>query len=93
MTSSTKFTFDLLKIAKTSEFVSFALTISSDEPQSKAHFNLQNVGENKTGYRAENKKFVLTDENFKKSPHLLTLLFYTLLIMYCYAKQYQFATN
>jgi len=34
-----------------------------------------------------------TDENFKKSPHLLTLIFYTLLIMYCYAKQCQFATN
>jgi len=39
-----------------------------------------------TGYRAENIKFVSTDENLKKSPHLFTLLCYTLLIMYCHAK-------
>jgi len=41
----------------------------------KAQFNLQRLGENKTGYRAENIKFVSTDENFKRSPHLFTLLF------------------
>ena len=29
--------------------------ISSDELQSKAEFNLQSLGESKTGYRAENK--------------------------------------
>jgi len=32
-------------------------------------------------------KFVSTDKNFKKSSHLFTLLFYTLLKMYCCAKQ------
>jgi len=42
---------------KTSNFLSFALTISSDESQSKAQFNMQNLGENKTGYRAENIHF------------------------------------
>jgi len=46
----------------------------SDESQSKAQFNLQSLGENKTGYRAENIIFS-TDDNFKKSPHLFTLLF------------------
>ena len=34
-----------------------------------------------------------TDENFKKSSHLFTLIFYTLLIMYCYAKQCYLATS
>jgi len=62
--------------------------ISCDESPSEAQFNLQNLGENKTGYCAENLKFVSTNENFKKNPHLFTFLFYTLLIMYCYAKQY-----
>ena len=38
---------------KTCHFLSFALIISSDESQSKAHFNLQSLGENKTGYRAK----------------------------------------
>jgi len=51
------------------------------------NFNLQNLGENKTGYCVENIKFVSTDDNFKKSPHAFTLLYYTLLKMYCYAKQ------
>jgi len=49
------------------------LIISSDEWQSKAQFNLQSLGENKTGYPAENIKFVSTDENLKKSPHFFTL--------------------
>jgi len=31
--------------------------------------------------------FVSQDEKLKKSPHLLTLHFYTLLKMYCHAKQ------
>ena len=62
-----------------SDFLSFALIISSDESQSKAQVNLQNKGENKTGYHAENIKFVSTNKNFKKSPHKFTLLFYTLL--------------
>jgi len=30
---------------KTSDFLSFALIISSDESQSKAHFDLQSLGE------------------------------------------------
>jgi len=46
-------------------------SISSDESQSKAQFTMQSFGENNTGYRAENIKFVSTDENFKKSPHFL----------------------
>jgi len=63
------------------------ITLSSDEWQSKAQFNLQGSGENKTGYHAENIKIVSTNENFKKSPRLFTLHFYALLKMYCYAKQ------
>jgi len=46
----------------------------SDESQSKAQFNTQSLGENKTGYGAENTVFS-TYENFKKSPHLFTLTF------------------
>jgi len=38
-------------------------------------FNLQNLGEKKTGYRAENIKIVSKDKNFKKSPDMFTLLF------------------
>jgi len=72
-----------LKQLKTSYFSSFGLIISSDESQGKAHFNWQRLRENKTGYRAENILFS-TDENFT---HFFTLLFYTLLTMYCYAKQ------
>jgi len=72
-----------LKQLKNFDFLSFALIISSDESQSKAQINLQSVGENKTAYRAEN-IICATDENFK---HLFTLLFYNLLIMYCYSKQ------
>jgi len=44
------------------------------------------LGENKVGNRAENIKYVSTDENLKKSPHLFILQFYTLLKMYGYAK-------
>jgi len=62
-------------LLKTFDFLSFALIISSDESQSKAQFNPLSLGENKTDvYRAENIDFS-TDENFKKSPHLLTLIF------------------
>jgi len=57
MTSSTKFTFDFLKIAEKFWFLIFALVISSDESQSKAGFNLQSLEENNTGYRAENIEF------------------------------------
>jgi len=39
---------------KTSDFLSFALIISSDESQSKVHFDLQSLGENETGYRGKN---------------------------------------
>jgi len=42
-----------LKQLKTFDFLSFALIISSDESQSKAQFNLQSLGENRTGYSAE----------------------------------------
>ena len=42
---------------KTFDFLSFALIISSDESQSKAHFDLQSLGEIKTGYRAKNIQF------------------------------------
>jgi len=38
---------------KTSDFLSFAL-ISNNKLQSKATFNLQSLGENKTGYHAKN---------------------------------------
>jgi len=38
---------------KPCDFLSFALIMSSDELQSKAHFDLQTLGENKTGYRAK----------------------------------------
>jgi len=58
---------------KTSDFLSFALVISSDELQGKAQFNTLSVGENKTGYRAENIDFS-TDEN-QESTHLFTLIF------------------
>jgi len=34
------------KLLKTSDFLSFALIIGSDESQSKAQFNLQSLGEN-----------------------------------------------
>jgi len=52
---------------------------------SKAQSNLQGLGENKTGYRGENTKFVSINENFK-SPHLFALLFYALLKICCHAK-------
>jgi len=38
---------------KSCDFVSFTLIISSDESQSKAYFDLQSLGENKTGYHAK----------------------------------------
>ena len=40
-----------------------------------------------SGYPVDYIIFFSTDENFKKSTHLLTLLSYTLLIMSCCAKQ------
>jgi len=54
------------------DFLSFALVISSDESQSNAHFDLQNLEESKIGCRAENIRIFSTDENFT---HLFTLLF------------------
>jgi len=66
MTSSKKFTFDFLEIAKTSDFSSFALMINSDESQMKHNLNPQSLGENRTdGYRVENVDFS-TDVNTKK---------------------------
>jgi len=61
--------------------------VSRDEWKSKAQFNLQSLGENTADYRAEYIKFVSTDENLKKSRQLFTLHFYSLLKMYCRAKQ------
>jgi len=60
---------------------------SSYESQSNVQFNLQSLGENKTGYHAVNIKIFSTDENFKKRPHFFTLLFYSLLITYRCATQ------
>jgi len=59
--------------------------ISTDESQSEAKFNFQSLGENETGYHAENIKFVSTGENLKKSPHLFVLHSYTLLKIYYHA--------
>jgi len=64
-----------LKELNTSDLLSFALIISSDESQSEAKFILLGVGENKTRYRAENMKFVSKDANLMKCPHLFTLHF------------------
>jgi len=86
MTVAQSLPFTFLKQLKTSAFLSFALKMNSDESQSQAQFNTQSFGENKVGHCAENTKFVSRDENFKKNPHLFTLPFHTLLIMYCYAK-------
>jgi len=47
----------LTLLAETPDFLSFALIISSDESQGKAQFNMQRLGENKTGHRAENVDF------------------------------------
>jgi len=69
-----------LKYLKNSEFLTFALIISSTESQSEAQVNQQSIGESKTGYSAGNKKNY-TDENFNKSLHLFTLPFHTLLII------------
>jgi len=88
MPSSKKVTFGCFKIAENFWFFIFCTRPTSDESQSKTQFNLQSLGENKTGYSVENIRFVSTDENLKKSPHLFTsLLIYSFLIMYCYAKQ------
>jgi len=42
---------------KTPDFLSFALIISSNESKSKTQFNLQNLGENESGYLSENRIF------------------------------------
>jgi len=60
--------------------------------QSKAQNNLQSLGENKTGYRTENIDYFPQTKTSIKSTFVYTD-FYTLLIMHCYAKQCQFATN
>ena len=54
MTSSKKFSFDFFKPTENFWLLIFYTHISSDESQSKAQFNLQSFGENKSGYRAEN---------------------------------------
>ena len=96
MAFSKKVTFGILKLAENFWFLIFCnhnLIMSSDESQSKAQFNLQSLGENKTGYCAENIEFVSTGKNLKKIPHLFTLHFYTLLKMYCHAEQCYFTTS
>ena len=55
---------------------SFALTISSDESQSKAQLNPRSLRD-KTGYPAEN-KICFHRGKLQKRPHLFTLIFYTL---------------
>jgi len=69
-------------LLKTSDSLSFALITSSDESQSKSQFNTLSLEENKTDvHRVQEKStFVYID-------------IYTLLIMYYYGKQCQFATN
>jgi len=85
--SSKKFTTGFLKQLKTSGLLSSALIISCDASNSKAQSNLQSLREIKTGYRAEKINSFSTEEYIKKSPYLFTLHFYTLLNMYCLAKQ------
>ena len=51
-----------IKIAENLWFRIFYTHKSSDESSSKAQFNLYSLGENTTGYRAENMKFVSADE-------------------------------
>jgi len=57
---------------KPCDFLSLARIMSSDESQRKAHFDLQSLGENMTGYRAYKHIIFSTDENVT---HLFTLLF------------------
>jgi len=72
MASSKKLIFDDFKIVENFWFLIFCTQTSSDESQSKAQFNLQSLGENKT---VTENRFFSTDENFKKSPHLFALIF------------------
>jgi len=51
--------------------------------QSKAQFNLQDLGDNKTGYCVENIKFISTDKNLKKQLHLFTMHFYINAFLQC----------
>jgi len=67
--------------------------MSSDVSQSEAQSKLQSLGDNKADYRPENIKCVSTDERLRKSFHLFTLHFYTLLKMYWHTKQCYFDTN
>jgi len=53
--------------------------ISSDESQKKAQFNLQRLGENMTGYRAENSFFHRWNRQEKST--IAYIDFYTPLIM------------
>jgi len=55
-------------LLKTSDLLSFALIINSDESQGKAQFNTLSIGENKTGYRAENRFF--PQMNFSRNVHI-----------------------
>jgi len=66
---------------KTSE-LSFALIIGS-ESQSKAEFDLQSLGENKTGCCAENmlKTNLFPRMKTSRKVNFCTLLFYTLVII------------
>jgi len=77
-------------LLKTSDFLSFALIISSDESQSKAQFNTLRLGENNSGYRAENVDF-FHRWKLQENSAFVYIDFYTLLKMYYYAKQCQFA--
>jgi len=53
-------------LLKTSDFLAFALIISNDKSQSKAQFNMQSLGGNKTGYLAEMKDFFSQTKTSRK---------------------------
>ena len=55
----------------------------SNESQSKAQFNLQDLGENKTGFCVENIKFISTDKNRNKHLHLFTIHFHINAFVQC----------
>jgi len=57
-------------LLKTSDLLSFALIISSDEAQSKAQLNTLSLGENKTDCLPRWKQIYSTDNNFQEKVHI-----------------------
>jgi len=87
MTSCRKFILDFLKTAENFWFVIF---YTHTKQWWTAKHNLTWKAWEKIILVKVLKTLIFSgDENFKKSPHLFTLIFliYTFLIMYCYAKQ------